>query len=375
MSRRQTLQAALGAAAAGILAACRPERGAAAPAPSGSPSGGGWRMPEEAQPHELTYMAWPTRRIWGADLPYVHEDIASVARAVADFEPVVMLAGERDVKAAQRACGSGVEVVPVPVDDLWVRDTGPTFVLGPQGIAGIDLNFNGWGGKQTHRNDSEVARKVLGLEKIERIGAPVVGEGGSIEIDGAGTLLATESSWVNDNRNPGRSRDDIEQDLRALLGVTKVIWVDGVKGHDITDYHIDALARFVEPGLVVLSTPPADAPRDVWWRAYEQARGVLEQATDARGKRLEIVRLPEAAAVGDVGADFLGSYVNYYVCNGAVIFPGLGDRRTDRDGRALVRELYPDREVVQVPIRHVAAGGGGVHCATQQLPKLPRGGA
>ncbi|GAA4051930.1 agmatine deiminase family protein [Nonomuraea soli] len=327
-------------------------------------------MPEEGTPHQLTFMAWPTRQIWGRDTSYVRDDIASIAQAVAGFEPVTMLAGEQDVEAAQRACGAEVEVIPIPVEDLWVRDTGPTFVLGAQGIAGVDLNFNGWGGKQAHRKDSRVAEEILGFKHVPRIEAPIVGEGGSIEIDGEGTLMATESSWVNANRNPGKSRDDIEQALKGLFGVNKVIWVKGVKGHDITDYHIDALARFSEPGVVVMSTPPEGGPHDVWKAAYEQARGVLSRTVDARGRRLEIVALPEATNLGDVGEGFLSSYVNYYLCNGGVIFPSFGDKRADRNGAAIVRELHPGREVVQVPIVSLAEGGGGIHCATQQLPKV-----
>ncbi|MEU9608568.1 agmatine deiminase family protein [Streptomyces sp. NPDC048057] len=369
MSRRRTLQAALVTAVGTALAACgRPEGERATPVASAR----GWRMPDETHPHELTYMAWPTRRIWGADTSGVRNDIAGIARAVARFEPVVLLADGRDAKAAAKACGTGVEVLPVPVDDLWMRDTGPSFVLGPAGtggIAGVDLNFNGWGGKQPHTRDSQVAREILADAEIRRIKAPIVGEGGSIEVDGQGTLMATESSWVNDNRNPGRSRDDIERALKDLFGVTTVIWVKGVKGQDVTDYHIDALARFSEPGVVVMSTPDPEAPRDVWTAAYDQARGVLDRAVDARGERLEVVELPEPVDVGRRGSDFLASYVNYYVVNGGVVLPRFGDARADRDAVAVVRDLYPGRQVVQVSVDTLGEGGGGVHCATQQLPK------
>lgn len=364
MSRRQTLRAAVFAALGGGLAACGPEEG-------GGASTGGWRMPDESHPHELTYMSWPTRDIWESDIEGVREDIARIARTIAEFEPVALLANERDVKAARAACGSGVEVVPIPVDDLWARDTGPSFVLGPRGIAGVDLNFNGWGGKQSHSRDSRVAREILADERITRITAEIVGEGGSIEVDGAGTLMATESSLVNENRNPGLSRDDIEAELKHLFGVTTVIWVDGVKDRDITDYHIDALARFSEPGVVVMSVPDPDAPRDVWTDAYDQARGVLREAVDARGRRLEIVDLPEPVDIGRRGEGFLASYVNYYVVNGGVVLPRFGDVRADRDAASIVGELYPGRKVVQVPVDTLGEGGGGIHCSTQQLPKVP----
>lgn len=326
-------------------------------------------MPDESHPHELTYMSWPTRSIWKSDISGVRADIARIARTIAEFEPVALLANGRDTKAAQKACGSGVETVPIPVDDLWTRDTGPSFVLGPGGIAGVDLNFNGWGDKQSHGRDSDVAREILDDEGIKRIKASIIGEGGSIEVDGKGTLMATESSLVNANRNPGKSRDDIERVLKGLFGVSKVIWVDGVKGHDITDYHIDALARFSEPGVVVMSTPPEDAPQDIWTGAYDQARGVLDKAVDAKGERLEIVELPEPVDIGGRGEGFLASYVNYYVVNGGVVMPRFGDKRADSEAASIVRDLYPGREVVQIPIDSLGEGGGGIHCATQQLPK------
>ncbi|MFJ4714357.1 agmatine/peptidylarginine deiminase [Streptomyces sp. NPDC088785] len=374
MSRRRSLQAAFAAAlaATGTAACAKSDSSGALSStrPRTQPSEQAhWRMPEESHPHELTYMAWPTRDIWGPDTAGVREDIAGIARAIAAFEPVTLLANEQDAKTARRACGTDVDILAVPVDDLWMRDTGPNFVLASSGIAGIDLNFNGWGGKQKHDRDGQVARKILRSERIARIQAPITGEGGGIEIDGQGTLLATESCWVNDNRNPGKSRGDIEDAMKSLYGVTTVIWVAGVKGHDITDYHIDALARFSEPGVVVMSTPPEDAPGDVWTKAYDQAHSVLTKARDARGKTLEIVELPEPADLRGHSQDFLASYVNYYVCNGGVIMPRFGDARADKDALSIVKDLYPGREVVQVPVDTLGEGGGGIHCSTQQLPK------
>lgn len=335
---------------------------------------GGRYMPPETQRHVRTFMSWPPLdSVWEDMAEDVQADIARIARSIAEFEPVVLLAAPEEVAAAQRACGSGVEVVPTPVDDLWMRDTGPTFVAGPKGVdlEGVDFHFNGWGGKQEHARDARVARSVLTHEGVPRIDAPLTAEGGSLEVDGHGTLLVTESSLVNPNRNPGMSRDEIEGALRGLLGVSKVIWFKGVRGEDITDYHVDSLARFAEDGVVVLSRPPLDAPPDVWTRAYDQARSVLESATDARGRRLEIVDLPEPdpAELGRRGADFLGSYANFYAVNGAVIIPRFGDRKADRNAASIIGELHPGRKVVQLEIHTVAEGGGGIHCATQQQPE------
>ncbi|MFI2072058.1 agmatine/peptidylarginine deiminase [Streptomyces triculaminicus] len=331
-------------------------------------------LPSESQPHARTLMGWPPAgSVWGRHTPDARRDVAAIARTIAEYEPVVLLASPEDAADAHRACGGGgVEIVRVPVDDLWLRDSGPTFVTGPGGeLAGVDFRFNGWGGKQAHPNDGPLAARVLGLFDIPRIEAPLVAEGGSFETDGAGTLLATESSLVDDDRNPGRSRDDIERDLKDLLGVRRVIWLEGVRGADITDCHVDALARFVGPAMVVLSKPPAGAePGDVWTRVYRQARAALEAATDADGRTLEIIDLPEPdpAELGERGPDFLGGYVNYYLVNGAVIVPRFGDRRADDEAAALLGALHPGRAVRTVEIPALAEGGGGIHCATRQQP-------
>ncbi len=329
------------------------------------------QMSAESQPHLRTFMGWPPAgSVWGRYTGAVRRDVAAVARVIAEYEPVVLLAGPQDAAAARKACGGGVEVVEVPVDDLWLRDSGPVFVTGPDGPAGIDFGFNGWGGKQAHPRDALVARRVLEAFGVPRVVAPVVAEGGSLETDGEGTLLVTESSLVNDNRNPGRTRDEIERVLADLLGVSKVIWLEGVRGEDITDCHVDALARFAAPGTVLLSSPPPGAKPDVWTRVYERARATLEAATDAHGRSLEIVELPEPdpAALGRRGEDFLGCYANYYVANGAVIVPRFGDRRADERAASLLAGLHPGHAVRTVEIHDLAEGGGGIHCATQQQP-------
>ncbi|MFG2847333.1 agmatine deiminase family protein [Kitasatospora sp. NPDC048296] len=380
-SRRALLQSGAALAALALAGGCssdgtakeQPGPGGAASgaAPSSGPAAAGRAMPAESSPHTRTFMAWPAlEEVWGDQLPGVRQDIAGLAQAVAGFEPVVLLARPDQADQARQACGSSVEVLELMVDDLWARDTGPTFVTGSQGLAGIDFNFNGWGGKQTHVNDSQVARNLLDHYGITRLQAPITGEGGGIEVDGEGTLMATESAWVNDNRNPGKSRDQIEASFKELLGVEKVIWFKGVAGQDITDSHVDALARFAEPGTVVLHRPAADTPPDVWTTASAQALQVLQSATDARGRTLKVVDLPEpdVALIPGAGKNFLATYINYYVCNGGVIVPRFGDKAADDRAAGIIGDLHPGRKVTQLTINHIAAGGGGIHCATQQQP-------
>lgn len=331
-------------------------------------------MPAEDLPHERTWMSWPARRdIWGKQLPDVRSDVARVARAIADFEPVSMVARPDQAADAAHACGSAVQIVEIANDDFWMRDMGPVFLVdGVGGIAGLDLNFNGWGHKQVHPNDAEVARKVLAHLGIRRIAAPFVAEGGALETSGHGTVVATESSLLNDNRNPGKSKARLTAEICEALGVRKVIWVPGVRGHDITDDHIDALARFVSPDTVVVDLPADPTARNVWAKSERAALHILRRATTAHGKALRCHTSRESATIPD-GADprfFVNVYVNWYVCNGGVILSSFADRKGDADARALARELYPGRSVVQMRTDHVGNGGGGIHCITQQQPAV-----
>ena len=203
----------------------------------------------------------------------VRRDVAAVARAIARFEPVTMIARPRPgARRRQPPAGRAVEIVPLVNDDLWMRDMGPVFLVnGHGGLAGLDMNFNGWGNKQAHRNDARVAREVLALLGVPRFAAPFVAEGGALEVDGQGTVLATESSIINPNRNPGRSKAQLTADICGYLGARTMIWVPGLKGHDITDDHIDGLARFARPAEVVVDQPADPAARDAWAVSERQA--------------------------------------------------------------------------------------------------------
>ncbi|MEV7190207.1 agmatine deiminase family protein [Streptomyces sp. NPDC093510] len=334
------------------------------------------RTGAEWESHARTFMSWPALdSVWGEDLRRVREDVARVARAVAEYEHVVMMAGPEQLAAARKACGRGVEVVPLPVDDLWARDTVPVFVEDGGKVTGVDLNFNGWGGKQEHTRDARVGRALLAEYGIPRREAPLTAEGGSLETDGEGTLLVTESSVVNDNRNPWKSRDRIEAELKRTLGIRKVVWLAGVRGQDITDAHVDSLVRFTAPGVVLLDTAHPDTPADVWSRAADQARAVLSEATDAGGRPFQVVDLPQPdlSRITGEGDDFVSTYANFYVANDSVFMPRFGDRRADSRARSILREHFPGRDVVPVRIDAIAAGGGGIHCATHDQPGRPAG--
>ncbi|MBP0451473.1 agmatine deiminase family protein [Kitasatospora sp. RG8] len=384
LSRRTLMRSLAGAGVGALtlgLTACDPtgagDLDAVPPSqqPGGTATGGpgARRFGAEWEKHLRTVMSWPaSENVWGDQLPDVRRDVAGLAQAIAAREPVVLMARPEQKDAAQKACGSAVEVVPIAVDDLWARDTLPVFVEEGGKVKGVDFNFNGWGGKQQRGNDSKVARAVLAKYGVERIETRLVAEGGSFETDGEGTLLVTESSVVNDNRNPGMTRDQVEAELRKALGVTKVVWLAGVKGKDITDAHVDCLARFVAPGVVLLDQAFPGTPPDVWSRAADQARTALKNATDARGRKLEVVELqqPDPDRITGRGDAFVSSYMNFYIGAKGVYLPKFGDDRADGRAQQIVKQYFPGREIVPVKIDAIAAGGGGIHCATHDIPAL-----
>ena len=330
-----------------------------------------YEMPMEDRLHERTFMQWPVLvDVYGdRDLRRTQGTIADIANAIARFEPVVMLASEADAVTARPLLHEGVEIWDIPTNDLWCRDSGPTFVRNEAGgLAVAHIHFNGWGGKQVHDRDGRVAAAVA-----ERLGLPLletglVGEQGGIEHDGAGTLMAHASCWVNPDRSR-QNADQIGRKLMTALGGDSMIWAPGLVGHDITDYHIDALARFVGPGRVLIQMPERLDRSDPYsvtaWRTHD----ILRQATDSRGRPLELIVMPEPIDIRSRQPDFVASYVNYYVCNGAVIAGQFGDSRADDRARGMLTDLYPGREVVLLNIDPLGESGGGIHCATQQQPQ------
>ncbi len=331
-----------------------------------------WYMPEEGEPHLRTWMAFgASKTIWGARLlNQVQRDLALIARTIAGFEPVSMLVRKEDHRLAQQLVGSAVELIECPLDDLWMRDTGPVFVVNKNGVkAAVGFNFNGWGEKQDYDRDAAVASFVAQRAKAAGIRTGLVLEGGGIEVDGLGTAIITESCVLNANRNPGVSKVQCEVELKRLLGLQIIIWLPGIKGKDITDGHTDFYARFARPGVVVagFDADPQSFDHAITKRHLE----ILRAATDASGKPLEVVvmQAPSNPRERFFGTDFAAGYINFYVCNGAVIAPEFGDAKADQAARQTLENLFPARKVVQINIDAIAAGGGGIHCTTQQEPK------
>ncbi len=331
-----------------------------------------WLMPDENAAHLRTWMAFgASESIWGRRLlPLVQRNLASIALTIAKYEPVSMLVRPSDLALAKRLMGEKVKLIPCPLNDLWIRDTGPVFVT-KEGAekAAVDFNFNGWGEKQAHDDDAGVAAFVARVAGVRRIETNLVLEGGGLEVDGQGTAIITESCVLNENRNPGLSKSQCERELRRLLGIEKVIWLPGIQGEDITDGHTDFYARFARPGIVVAGDDPD--PDSFDHEVMKEHLRLLKKATDARGHKLEIVVLqaPEKIRRGFNEEEFAAGYVNFYVCNGAVLLPEFGDATADEKAKRQLEELFPERDVIQLNIDGIAAGGGGIHCATLQEPK------
>lgn len=380
IARRDVLRAGVLGSIGAWLAACTGSGGDASPAATPTPSsrsaaevmGGSFRMPAEEARHAATWMCFPGRSdVWGRDLPDVQATIADIGLAVARFEPVRMLARPDDVGIADDLVGRDVEVIEAPVDDLWARDTLPLFLVSDAGdLAAARVRFNGWGGKQVHAGDTTLAGLVAEIVGVDLADSGLVGEGGGLETDGDGTLLAARSSWVNDNRNPGLGEGEIADTLAAALGADRLLWVDGVAGQDITDGHIDTLARFASPTTIVHESTSYVEPGEVWYDLAEATAAELESFTTLDGRGYELVRLQQPATTRRQDAEFLASYVNYYVCNDAVLIPEFGDAAADGLAAEQIGALYPDRQVVTIDIDPVSAGGGGIHCATQQQPAV-----
>lgn len=330
----------------------------------------GFFVPAEEDRHERTFMQWPVNRRVHPDkwfLEDLQRTIAEIANTISDFEPVVMLMAEDHRRSARQLLSQDVQIWDVPTDDLWCRDAGPLFAINETGALAVSgIRFNGWGDKQVHDKDELVARRVADLLGLTVYESGLTGEPGGVEWDGRGTLLAHESCWLNPNRNV-LSKTEIESRLLAAYGADKIIWAPGVAGLDITDDHIDALARFVRPGTVIIQVPfPEDD--DPFSNSARKTLSILKTARDASGKLLEVVEIPSPAQTRVQSEEFVSSYVNYYVCNGAVICAEFGDPDTDQEVVGILGELYPDREIVSLNVDAIGETGGGIHCATQQQP-------
>lgn len=333
-----------------------------------TPSELGYKMPPEWGPHQRTFMEWPLKEAgWPEPFREILPAFAAIVKAIAGFEPVSVLANQDHLQEAARFCGPGVEIIPIEHNDSWMRDNGPTFLLNERGeLAGINWIFNAWGGKFPSRLDNLVAPKLLEYYQIPCFNAPLVMEGGSFHVDGEGTLLTTKECLLNPNRNPHLKPEEIEAYLKSYLNVSKIIWLNRGWSGDDTDGHVDNLACFARPGVVI--TQICSDPDDPNYEISRENLEILKKAVDAKGRHFKIITIeqPPATYYGDLRLTL--SYLNFYFVNTGIIMPVFGDEASDKAALTALKKVFPDRKIVTVDGLTIARGGGNVHCLTQQMP-------
>jgi len=361
-----------------------------------TPRADGFRMPAEFESHTGTWMLWPERPDnWRLGANPAQHAFATVAAAISGGEPVTVGVSPRQFANARAMLAPQIRVVEISNDDSWMRDCGPTFVVDGKGeVRVVDWIFNAWGGLDgglyfPWDQDDLVAAKVAEIERVDRYRAPIVLEGGSIHVDGEGTLMVTEECLLNKNRNPDLTREQIEEVLANYLNVEKVIWLGRGVYEDETNGHVDNICCFIRPGVVALTW--TDDKSDPQYEISKDAFDRLSGTTDAKGRKLEIHRVhqpdpilitaEESGGVDVVegtqpreeGMRLAASYINFYIANGVIVMPSFNDPH-DEPAQKQLAALFPDRKVIAVPAREILLGGGNIHCITQQQPAPQKAG-
>ena len=356
-----------------------------------TPREDGYRMPGEFEPHRGCWMCWPERPDnWRLGAKPAQSAFIAVAEAINESEPVTVAVPATQFNNARARLSRSIRVVEMSYHDSWMRDVGPSFVVNDAGdVRAVDWDFNAWGG---HYNglyspwdkDLLVAIKVAEIEGTDRYRSHFVLEGGSIHVDGEGTLITTEECLLSPGRNPDKTRSEIEADLKQFLNVEKVLWIPRGVYRDETSGHVDNLLHYCAPGVVALTwtDDKSDPQYEISMEAYEY----LSNSTDAKGRSLTIhkIHLPgplfltaeeaEGIDLTESGMDraegdrLAGSYCNFYIGNDRVVFPLLGGK-WDQPAKEKLQEIFPDRKIVGIPAREILLGGGNIHCITQQVPK------
>ncbi|MFP6626826.1 MAG: agmatine deiminase family protein [Deltaproteobacteria bacterium] len=330
----------------------------------------GYRMPAEWEPHRACWLAWPCQEdLWGEDLDGVRREFVGLCRAIGGEKVEVLVFDEAGQRQARRElAGVDADFHRAAYGDVWLRDTGPSFLVDAGGgLAGLCFRFNGWGEKYLFESDDTVGVRVTVLAgaAVLEAGGMVV-EGGALEVDGQGTCLTTRSCLLNHNRNPQMDEEGAGAFLCEALGVEKVLWLERGLDSDHTDGHVDTLARFSQPGRVVCMR--AGNAGDPGCEVFAEVEKTLSAATDAGGRRLEVVTLPSPGAVnGQDGSLLPASYLNFYISNSSVVIPVYGSVH-DREAVDTIASLFPGREAVALEARLLLGGGGAFHCITQQEP-------
>ena len=370
-------------------------------------------FPAESDPHEATILGFPS--LVSVPPPYYEPscaEITSLAAAIAHFEPVRLYTRPEDIPLAEKYVAEivppnlkeRVTIIPIAINHCWVRDTGPVYVHDATGRYpgerfAISFDFNEWGEKkpwdvsngndyglnwptpsaaQLEENTLFARREIEGdvePKPVRRVVPRIKAEGGAFVVDGDGTLIVSESCMIDEPRNPGMSKADIEEELKRLLGVEKIIWCPGRKNMDITDAHLDAEVRFIRPGVVLWSRHHPDSDQE-WLDVSHEVLTALKNETDAKGRKLKIIPVDEVngdeVPKNDDYEEVVCSYINFYFCNGGVVIPKFGVEPYDSKAKEVIQAAMPDREVRQVYMHAIPITGGVIHCTTQQVPAVKK---
>jgi agmatine deiminase len=334
------------------------------------PRADGLRAPARTERHERTLVAWPTERpIWGAHRARAVAEYRALVAAIARFEPVTVVAHPTLADEARAACAGCADVLALPIDDSWIRDSGPIYLVDDRGgVAMVQFRFNSWGERYLpYDDDARLPERLAETSGMRRYESRLVMEGGGFTVDGEGTLITTESVVLNPNRNPGWTRDECERALCDATGAELVVWLEhGLAEDRDTDGHSDNVVQFAAPGRVIVQVAP-DRSNPNWGPLRANAE-LLRKTVDAQGRRLEVVELPQLPYTEPVdGQRFAAPYVNFYPVNGAIVAPQL-DAPGEQEAYATLAGAMPGRHVVGVPSVMLAYGGGGVGCVTQHVP-------
>ncbi|ADY55031.1 agmatine deiminase [Syntrophobotulus glycolicus DSM 8271] len=332
-----------------------------------------YRMPPEWDGHAQTLISWPVREsmCYPEDYASVCQAYAEIIRAIAEFEPVTVMVNSPDLSTFSSLFQEGrIQYLPIEHNDAWLRDNGPTFLVSDQGdVAGVNWQFNAWGGKYSPWDlDNQAAPAILDHFALKQFDSPLILEGGSIHVDGEGTVLTTEECLLNPNRNRGLTREQIEDQLKKYLNIRKVIWLKSGLSGDETDGHVDNVACFAAPGKILLQV--CDDPEDENYAITRENLKVLTGATDARDRKLDIIPVQQPPKMSDRGRRLTLSYLNFYFVNGGLILPVFGGQaeKSDHSAIRVLGELFPERQLRTVNGMGLIREGGNVHCITQQLP-------
>ena len=340
-----------------------------------------WMMPHEGTPHERTWMAFPREgETLGEGASWqetAYRAWSATALAIAEFEPVTMVVDPTEIARARNLLGTAVEIVELPLDEFWMRDFGPTFVTdrqAPGRLGAVDWIFNGWGAASWAKwgHSAVIARAITEHVGAEPVPSLLVNEGGGIHVDGAGTVLLTETVQLDPNRNPFADKQRVEAEMHRTIGAERAIWLPRGLTRDYDDFgtrgHVDIVATFAAEGSVLLhdQQDPAHPDHEITRSLKRQ----LEAETDADGRKLEIIDVPAPATLRDDEGFVDWSYINHLVVNDGVVACGFGEEDADAHARSILADAYPGRRVVTVDARPIFARGGGIHCITQQQPRV-----